>query len=124
MKSKDSEESLYIPFSRVAKLLKVKPYVLCYWEKKIPQLKSYRISNRKFYKREQIEILLEVKTLIEKGYTLEGIKKHLQERTKEREKTEKTLTLASVQGSLREKQLEKILKEVLEELKRLSQMLE
>lgn len=121
MKSKDSEESLYIPFSKVAKLLKVKPYVLCYWEKKIPQLKSYRISNRKFYKKEQIGILLEVKTLIEKGYTLEGIKKHLQERAKE---GKKILTLAPTKGSSREKQLEKILKEVLEELKKLSQMLE
>lgn len=120
MKFKNSEESLYIPFSKVAKLLKIKPYVLCYWEKKIPQLKSHRISNRKFYKKEQIGILLEVKTLIEKGYTLEGVKKHLQEKAKEGEKTS---TLASVRSSLREKKLEKILKEVLEELKRLYQMI-
>lgn len=120
MKSKNSEESLYIPFSKVAKLLKIKPYVLCYWEKKIPQLRSYRISNRKFYKKEQIGILFEVKTLIEKGYTLEGIKKHLQEKAKEGEKTS---TSVCVKSSLRERELENILKEVLEELKKLYQMI-
>lgn len=118
MTLKNSEETLYIPLSKVVKLLKIKPYILYYWEKRIPQLKPYRISNRKFYKKEQLKLLFEVKTLLEKGYTLEGVKKLLQQKD-----TKKDLLTSSIEPSSREKLLERILKEVLEELKNIYQTL-
>uniref|UniRef100_A0A7C4JQG6 MerR family transcriptional regulator n=1 Tax=Thermodesulfobacterium geofontis TaxID=1295609 RepID=A0A7C4JQG6_9BACT len=80
MKNNKEEEGLYISFSEVTKLLKVKPHILIYWEKKIPQLKPYRIANRKFYKRNQVNLLLKIKELLDEGYSLEGIRKNLKKR--------------------------------------------
>ncbi|MCD6489995.1 MAG: MerR family transcriptional regulator [Thermodesulfobacterium sp.] len=99
----NEKEGLYISFSKAVKILKVKPHILLYWEKKIPQLKAYRISNRKFYKKEQIKLLTRVKKLLEEGYSLEGIKKILKQEHPAKSSTEKDP--------------KKIIKEVLKELK-------
>ncbi len=110
MKIKNREnEGLYISFSKVANLLKVKPHILLYWEKKIPQLKPYRISNRKFYKREQVVLLTKVKELLDEGYSLDGIKKLLK-----KEEVKKA-------GS--EKDYKKVIEEVLKELKEIYEKL-
>jgi DNA-binding transcriptional MerR regulator len=110
MKIKNNQnEGLYISFSKVATLLKVKPHVLLYWEKKIPQLKPYRISNRKFYKKEQIVLLTKVKRLIEEGYSLEGIKKILKKE--------------GIKETVPEKDLKEIIEEVLKELKEIYEKL-
>lgn len=101
----NEKEGLYISFSRVVKILKIKPHILLYWEKKIPQLKAYRISNRKFYKKEQVKLLLKVKQLLDEGYSLEGIK-----RIFKKELSASSSTEIDKQG---------IIKEVLEELKKI-----
>jgi DNA-binding transcriptional MerR regulator len=75
---KIDEGTLYISFSEVAKQLNIKPHILRYWEKRIPQLKTRKISNRKFFKKSQVEIIFRIKKLLEEGYTLEGIKRLLQ----------------------------------------------
>lgn len=103
------DEGLYISFSKMVKLLNIKPHILLYWEKKIPQLKPYRIANRKFYKKEQVNLLLKIKKLLEEGYSLEGIKKAL---TKEEFKE-----TASEAPS--ERKFRKIIEEILNELKEL-----
>jgi len=104
MKTNNNEnEGLYISFSKAVKILKVKPHILLYWEKKIPQLRAYRISNRKFYKKEQIRLLTRVKELLEEGYSLEGIKKILKKEPSAKPSTEKDP--------------KKIIEEVLKELK-------
>ncbi len=114
---KNRNESLYVPFSEVAKKLKVKPHILYYWEKKIPQLKPYKIAQRKFYKKEQIKLLQTIKKMLEEGYTLDGIKKTLQI---QKETSKKTI---SHKTSFLKKDLENILKEVLKELKEIYESL-
>lgn len=110
MKIKNNQnEGLYISFSKVVNLLKVKPHILLYWEKKIPQLKPYRISNRKFYKKEQVALLAKVKELLQEGYSLDGIKNLL--------KKEETKKLSS------EEALKRVIKEVLRELKEIYEKL-
>ncbi|WP_038056811.1 MerR family transcriptional regulator [Thermodesulfobacterium hydrogeniphilum] len=108
---KNKDESLYVPLSEVAKNLNVKPHILYYWEKKFPQLKPYKIAQRKFYKKEQIKLLQTIKKMLEEGYTLDGIKKILQ--------TQNLISKKPVlyQASFFEENLKKILKEVLKELK-------
>jgi DNA-binding transcriptional MerR regulator len=116
--AKKADESLYIPLSEVAKTLKIKPHILYYWEKKFPQLKPYRIAQRKFYKKEQLDLLQKIKALLEEGYTLDGIKKILQTHKKSSEPQQKSL-----KASESEKDLKKVLHEVLEELKLIYQQL-
>jgi DNA-binding transcriptional MerR regulator len=106
MKNNKEEEGLYISFSEVTKLLKVKPHILLYWEKKIPQLKPYRIANRKFYKRNQVNLLLKVKELLDEGYSLEGIRKILK-----KESLKASTYKVSLEGDLK-KLMEAILKEL------------
>ncbi len=110
---KNSKSRFYVSFSQAAKLLKIKPHILIYWEKKIPQLKPYRIANRKFFKKEQLNMLFKTKSLLNQGYTLEGIKKLF-----EKEKI-KTSQLSLFQ----KKDLKKILKEVLKDLKKIYEKL-
>lgn len=101
------EEGLYISFSKVVKLLNIKPHILLYWEKKIPQLKPYRIVNRKFYKKEQVNLLLKVKKLLEEGYSLDGIKKAI---------AKESLKEASSEA-ISQKEIKRIIDEILKELK-------
>ncbi|PMP67194.1 MAG: hypothetical protein C0190_03755 [Thermodesulfobacterium geofontis] len=108
-KNNTQDERLYISFSKVVKLLNTKPHILIYWEKKIPQLKPYRIANRKFYKKEQVNLLLKVKKLLEEGYSLEGIKKALM-------KGEFKETSPELHS---ERDIKKLIKEILNELKEL-----
>ncbi len=98
---KAEKKALYISFSDVARELDVKPHVLRYWEKKIPRIKSCKISNRKFFKRSQVALIFKVKKLLEEGYSLEGIKKILEK-----------------EGVSQEEKLKKELLEELEELYR------
>mgnify|MGYP000470269425 CR=1 FL=1 len=107
------EEGLYISFSEVTKLLKVKPYILLYWEKKIPQLRPYRIANRKFYKKNQVNLLFKVKELLDEGYSLEGIKKILKK---------ESLKTSTYKVSL-ERELKKLIEMILKELKDIYQKL-
>ncbi len=100
-KKANEPDSLYVNATEVARLLGVKLHILYYWEKKIPQIKSKRISHRRFYHRDQIKLLFKVKELIDQGYSLSGIAKVLKER----------------ESSESEEQLKEILKKVLEELK-------
>jgi len=100
--NRNLNNGLYISFTQAAKLLKVKPHVLLYWERKIPQLKPHRIANRKFYKKDQLNLLIRIKDLLEEGYSLEGIKKIMKKELSFKPSTEKDP--------------KKILKEVLQEL--------
>jgi len=106
---KKSSSSKYINATEVAKLLGVNLHILYYWEKKIPQIKSKRVINRRFYSKEQVALLFKVKQLLEQGYSLSGIAKVLKEK--------KDIEKASTFEISEEKNLKKVLKEVLEELK-------
>ncbi len=58
----------------VAKEIDVATHVLRFWESKFPQLRPSRGSgNRRYYRREDVELLKEIKLLLHvKGYKVDG----------------------------------------------------
>jgi len=83
MKKKGQQEPKnFHPASEVATLLKIKPYILKYWEKKIPEIRPIKIANRKYYTFEQIETLKIVKRLIDRGFTLTAVRREIKKQTK------------------------------------------
>jgi len=139
-KSANSHAPLYISANEVCKILRIKPHILDYWEKKIPEIRAKRIGRRKFYKKEDLELLLKIKKLLEEGYSLEGISKKLKEFSyqKERPPTSpshetplfpellKTFTKkksASLKETPSTEHLKNLLQEVLKELKEIYQRL-
>jgi DNA-binding transcriptional MerR regulator len=69
----------FFRIGEVSRIIGVKPYVLRFWELEFPILKPRRAdSNQRTYKREDIEILGEIKRLLyEERLTIEGAKKRL-----------------------------------------------
>jgi len=87
-RAKDSTESLnivlpekkYFRIGEVARLLKVKPYVLRYWETEFPQqLKPQKSrTNQRLYRRKDVESLMSIRELLYvKKYTIAGARQAL-----------------------------------------------
>jgi DNA-binding transcriptional MerR regulator len=50
-------------------------YILRYWEKEFKQIKPKKINNRRYYTKEQVEIIKLIKFLLKtKGMTVSGVK--------------------------------------------------
>ncbi len=77
MKLKKKKSKEFLSTAELLARLKVKAYILKYWEKKIPELRPIKIANRKYYRKEQLEIFLQIKKLLEQGFTLKMIKENL-----------------------------------------------
>ena len=69
----------YKTIGEVEKLLKVKSYVLRFWEESFTQIKPLkRKGGRRLYSEDVISILRTVKKLLnEEGYTVKGVQKYL-----------------------------------------------
>lgn len=124
------DEPLYFSVKEVCKLLQIKPHILDYWEKRFPEIKPHKIAKRNFYKKEQLELLFQIKKLLDEGYTLEGARRKLFSAASNIEKvstaqalfpelktTSKAPSKNVASSSEREKKLKKILDELLQELK-------
>ena len=79
-------EKLYFKIGEVSKLTGVEAYILRFWEREFPMLKPSKTkSNQRIYKREDIELILEIKRLLyEEKFTIEGARRYLAERGKEK----------------------------------------
>lgn len=75
---------LYFRIGEVSKLTGLKQHVLRYWETEFPAVAPKKMgSNHRMYRRKDVEYLLEIKHLLyEKRYTIEGARKHLDEKPK------------------------------------------
>jgi DNA-binding transcriptional MerR regulator len=74
-----SDEKLYYSISEVARMTRLEPYVLRFWEKEFPMLrpKKNRGGNRT-YQIHDIEIINQIKQLLYKeNYTIEGARNRL-----------------------------------------------
>lgn len=81
MTNRKLNDRLYYSISEVAKIAKVEPYVLRFWEKEFPNLrpKKNRAGNRT-YQLKDIELVNKIKTLLyEQGYTIPGARAKLKE---------------------------------------------
>ena len=71
--------SAYKTISEVSKQIDVPSHVLRFWETKFSQVKPVKRSGgRRYYRSEDIDVLVQIRTLLYKeGYTIKGAKKAL-----------------------------------------------
>ena len=72
-------DRLYFKIGDVARLLKVEPYVLRFWESQFPQLKPNKSgTGQRLYRKRDVEVAVEIKRLVYgEGYTLSGARQAL-----------------------------------------------
>lgn len=70
----------YFTIGEVSDLCAVKPHVLRYWEQEFEQLDPVRRGNRRYYQREDVLIVRQIRSLLyEHGYTIGGARQCLEE---------------------------------------------
>jgi DNA-binding transcriptional MerR regulator len=72
-------DRLYFKIGDVARLLKIEPYVLRFWESQFPQLKPNKSgTGQRLYRKRDVEVAVEIKRLVYgEGYTLSGARQAL-----------------------------------------------
>lgn len=85
-------ERRYFTIGETSRLCEVKPHVLRYWEQEFPQLSpSKRRGNRRYYQREDVLLIREIKCLLyTQGYTINGARSLLTN-SKENKPPKKTI---------------------------------
>ncbi|NVK21126.1 MAG: MerR family transcriptional regulator [Kangiellaceae bacterium] len=70
----------YFTIGEVSDLCAVKPHVLRYWEQEFDQLDPVRRGNRRYYQRDDVLIVRQIRSLLyEHGYTIGGARQCLSE---------------------------------------------
>ncbi len=107
-------EKEFYSIKEVADMLQLQPYILRYWEKEFTILKPKRNRiGRRYYAKRDIDLLRMIKTILyDQGYTIAGAKKKLLAVTEGPEQ----LSLPLRNGT-------KVLREIKEELKKISTMI-
>jgi|TARA_B100000315_G_scaffold60080_1_gene54478 DNA-binding transcriptional MerR regulator len=79
---------LFFKIGEVAKLARVEPYVLRYWETEFKNLRPKKNEKgQRLYQKKEVQLALGIKKLLhEEGYTIEGAKKVLRLRNKKDKK--------------------------------------
>ena len=78
----DIPDKLFWTIKEAAKIVEVPAYVLRYWEDEFSLIKPKRTATgHRRYKKDDLELLLKIKDLLyNKGFTIEGAKKHLKKK--------------------------------------------
>src|SRR5208282_1796584 len=77
-------DKLYFRIGEVSELTRTKAYVLRYWETEFPGLRPVKSkSGHRLYRRKDVESIFEIRRLLyEKGFTIEGARRHLASNSK------------------------------------------
>ncbi|WP_251357784.1 MerR family transcriptional regulator [Kangiella sp. TOML190] len=68
----------YFTIGEVSDLCAVKPHVLRYWEQEFEQLDPVRRGNRRYYQRDDVLVVRQIRSLLyEHGYTIGGARQCL-----------------------------------------------
>lgn len=68
----------YFTIGEVSEICQLKSHVLRYWEQVFPQLNPNKRRGRRYYQRVDVELLIEIKSLLhDQGYTIQGAKTRL-----------------------------------------------
>jgi DNA-binding transcriptional MerR regulator len=112
-------DKLYFKIGEASKLTGVEPYILRYWESEFKVIKPVRTkSNQRLYRRKDIELILEIKTMLyNELFTIAGAKKRLEENARSARKGRQSL------GSDEGKTPQELLAVVKEELKEIRRLL-
>jgi DNA-binding transcriptional MerR regulator len=107
-------EKEFFSIKEVAEMFGVEPYVLRYWEKEFAILRPRRNRiGRRFYSKKDVDIVRMIKIILyDQGFTIAGAKKKLA-----------TITEGPEQLSLPLRNSVKIIREVKEELRKISDVL-
>jgi len=86
-------ERLYFRIGDVARLCRLEPYVLRFWETEFPQLKPVKSSTgQRMYRRKDVETVLRIKKLLyEEGFTIAGARQQLRTESKSEKKQQPLL---------------------------------
>ena len=77
----DLPDKKYFTIGEVSKLCELKTHVLRYWEQVFPQLVPSKRQGRRYYQRKDLELVLEIKSLLyEQGFTISGAKAQLEQK--------------------------------------------
>jgi DNA-binding transcriptional MerR regulator len=74
-------DKLYFRIGEVARLTKIQPYILRYWESEFPLLQPKKSgTGQRLYRKRDIEIVLKIKQLLyDRRYTIAGARRRLQD---------------------------------------------
>ena len=98
----------YFSIGEVSELCLVKPHVLRYWEQEFDQLSPVKRRNRRYYQRQDVILVREIRSLIhEQGYTIGGARQQLSSKGKTQSVVMDQALIKSMLAELRE--LEEIL---------------
>lgn len=71
----------YFTIGEVAELCQLKSHVLRYWEQVFPQLEPSKRRGRRYYQKNDVVLVLEIKSLLhDQGFTIPGAKARLSKR--------------------------------------------
>jgi DNA-binding transcriptional MerR regulator len=72
-------DKLYFRIGEVSELTRTKAFVLRYWETEFPSLRPVKgKSGHRLYRRKDVELIFQIRQLLyEKGFTIEGARRHL-----------------------------------------------
>jgi len=72
-------DKLYFRIGEVSELTRTKAFVLRFWETEFPSLRPMKgKSGHRLYRRKDVELIFRIRRLLyEKGFTIEGARRHL-----------------------------------------------
>ena len=79
MSANNIPDKIFFRIGEVSEIVKVKPYVLRYWESEFELISPEKSnSKQRLYQRRDLELLLEIKRLLyEEEFTIAGARKYL-----------------------------------------------
>lgn len=73
----------YFTIGEVSTLCAVKPHVLRYWEQEFPQLKPTKRAGRRYYQRNDVLTVRQIRSLLySEGYTIGGARQRMEDESK------------------------------------------
>ena len=109
-------DKFYFKIGEVSSLLGVKPYVVRFWETEFDLAPAKNRSRHRVYKKHEVQTLLEIRRLLyDERFTIEGARKKLKERMKNKSK--------QLGLNLEEKKQRAVLQKVKKDLEKIREML-
>ncbi|QCU90556.1 MerR family transcriptional regulator [Thiomicrorhabdus sediminis] len=103
----DLPDKKYFTIGEVADLCQLKSHVLRYWEQVFPQLEPSKRRGRRYYQKNDVLLVLEIKSLLhDQGFTIPGAKTRLSKRDIDIEDSSLTSEQATVVEQMQKMQSE------------------
>ncbi|MCD6151207.1 MAG: MerR family transcriptional regulator [Deltaproteobacteria bacterium] len=106
MSANNIPDKIFFRIGEVSEIVKVKPYVLRYWESEFELISPEKSnSKQRLYQRRDLELLLEIKRLLyEEEFTIAGARKKLKPLTakKKKNRSDNSELLTNIRDELKE----------------------